>query len=224
MAVRSLQLTAATLADSDGTFCDITASCDVRVPANSGLITQGNAIVTVPVRQQLAMVHSDGSDVPVLAVAVSIDAGSNSIPLEIVNNSEFPLLVSKGDRVAILCQVDVHIPEVADEYVNDTEFLKAFDVSHLSETETLEMQDFLLRNKDVFALSTAALGGTDVVTHRIELDDPIPFKQKTRPIPPGAYTELKEHIADLLNSGVIRESKSPFSSNMVLVRKRDGSL
>ena len=68
------------------------------------------------------------------------------------------------------------------------------------------------------------MGCTDVVTHRIELEDNTPFKDRSRPIPPGSFDEVRKHIAELLSAGVIQESKSPFSSNMVLVRKKDGSL
>ena len=38
------------------------------------------------------------------------------------------------------------------------------------------------------------------------------------------YDEVKKHIANMLAYGVIRESESPWSSNVVLVRKKDGSL
>lgn len=36
--------------------------------------------------------------------------------------------------------------------------------------------------------------------------------------------EVRTHIKDLLAAGIIRPPHSPFSSNVVLVRKHDGSL
>ena len=76
----------------------------------------------------------------------------------------------------------------------------------------------------MFSLNSAEMGCTDVITHKIDLIDPTPFKQKYRLRPPGSYDEVRNHLAELLSSGVITESSSSFSSNMVLVRKRDGAL
>ena len=57
-------------------------------------------------------------------------------------------------------------------------------------------------------MNTSEMGCTNVVTHKIELDDETPFKEKFRPIPPGSYQEVRQHIA-----GVVKEAKSPFASN-----------
>ena len=42
--------------------------------------------------------------------------------------------------------------------------------------------------------------------------------------PPAMIDEVRAHLEQLAASGIIRESHSPWASNVVLVRKRDGSL
>ena len=62
------------------------------------------------------------------------------------------------------------------------------------------------------------------IKHRIDLVNSVPFKQRHRRIPPAMLDEVRQHIEQLLSTGIIRPSKSPFSSNVVLVRKKSGKL
>ena len=103
-------------------------------------------------------------------------------------------------------------------------FIDSFSFAHLTDIEATELKAFLIANRDLFAMKASEMGCTDVLKHRIELEDNTPFKEKFRPIPPGSYDEVRKHLAELLSVGVVQESKSPFSSNMVLVKKKDGSL
>lgn len=92
-------------------------------------------------------------------------------------------------------------------------------------TEKAEAVKALLwKWRDAFSKNDIDLGHTSVVKHRIELTDSTPFKQRYRRIPPAMVEEVRLHIKQLLDSGVIRPSHSPFSSNVVLVRKKDKSL
>jgi len=64
------------------------------------------------------------------------------------------------------------------------------------------------------------LGHTDALKHHIELTDNAPFKVSPRRIPPNLIEEVKYHIQEMLSIGEIRESQSPFSSDVVIVRQR----
>ena len=59
--------------------------------------------------------------------------------------------------------------------------------------------------------------------HRIDLTDDHPFKEPHRRIPPALIEEVRKHLQEMLNTEVIRESRSPYSSNVVIVRKKDGT-
>jgi hypothetical protein len=67
-------------------------------------------------------------------------------------------------------------------------------------------------------------GHTDIVQHRIDLTDEKPFKQRYRRIPQAAYDDVRAHLRQLLNAGIIQPSHSPWASNVVLVRKKDKTL
>ena len=63
-----------------------------------------------------------------------------------------------------------------------------------------------------------------MVEHEIELTDNKPFKDRVRRIPPAIYDEVCQHLEEIKQANVIRESTSPWSSNVVLARKKDNSL
>ena len=77
---------------------------------------------------------------------------------------------------------------------------------------------------EVFAHHDLDFGHTDKVKHRIKLSDETPFKQRARPIHPQDLEAVRKHLQELLESGVIRESESPFSSPIVVVRKKNGDV
>ena len=68
------------------------------------------------------------------------------------------------------------------------------------------------------------IGHTRLVEHIIKLNNEEPFKDPHRRIPPGIITEVREHLQEMLNAGVTRNSESPFSSNVVIVREKDGTI
>lgn len=85
-------------------------------------------------------------------------------------------------------------------------------------------EKLLLTYTDVFSKSDTDIGCTQMVRHQIELQDDTPFKQRPRRIPPSMFSEIKQHLKQLLDGGIIRKSKSSWSSNVVLCRKKNNEL
>ena len=56
------------------------------------------------------------------------------------------------------------------------------------------------------------------------MEDDNPFKEPYRNIPPALIQEVREHLQEMIEIGAIRESSSPYSSNVVIVRKKDGTI
>lgn len=63
-----------------------------------------------------------------------------------------------------------------------------------------------------------------ILSHQIKLSDETPFKHRPRPIHPQHIDAVRKHLQELLENGVIHESQSPFSSPIVGVRKKNGSV
>ena len=85
-------------------------------------------------------------------------------------------------------------------------------------------ESLLMSYADIFSKDDMDMGTTHVVKHHIKLSDPVPFKEKYKRIPPHLYDEVREHLKEMLTLGAIRKSQSPWSSPIVLVRKKDGKL
>jgi transposase InsO family protein len=106
-------------------------------------------------------------------------------------------------------------------------FVKQFHESlttNLTDTQVTEVEDLLEKWKNVFSLHDLDLGCTDQVKHKIKLTSDIPFRDRHRHIPPSQIQEVRNHLQEMLSLRVIRPSKSPYASNVVLVKKKDGSL
>ena len=94
----------------------------------------------------------------------------------------------------------------------------------VSSEERVKVEQFLSNWQNVFSQSPTDLGCTNLVEHEIKLEDETPFKEPYRRVPPSLIQEVREHLKEMLEIGAIRNSKSPFSSNVVIVRKKDGTI
>ena len=82
----------------------------------------------------------------------------------------------------------------------------------------------MVDSADVFSKNDLDLGKCNILKHSIKITDPQPFKERYRRILPHLYEELKAHLQEMVEVGVIRRSFSPWASAVVLVRKKDGGL
>lgn len=130
---------------------------------------------------------------------------------------------------AIICEVQ---PATVDKLVLDQmETQSAVEIldrvnraSAISTKQEQDLNKLLSKHRHIFSKSDTDIGQCTVFKHRIELLDELPFKQRHRRIPPSMIEEVRCHLEDLLSAGVIRKSKSPWSSGVVLARKKSGKL
>jgi len=86
------------------------------------------------------------------------------------------------------------------------------------------LANLLVEYQDVFAAPGGQLGHTNLVQHKIDVGDNSPIKQRPRRVPLGKKQVCDEELDRLEDEGIIEPSNSPWSSPVVLVTKKDGSV
>ncbi len=86
------------------------------------------------------------------------------------------------------------------------------------------LQDILDRYEGIFSKNKTDIGLSKLAEHDIVLEpDAKYFREAPRRLNDEKKKAADETIKELLKAGLIRESKSPFASGIVMVRKKDGS-
>uniref|UniRef100_A0A0B7BPD3 Reverse transcriptase domain-containing protein n=1 Tax=Arion vulgaris TaxID=1028688 RepID=A0A0B7BPD3_9EUPU len=132
----------------------------------------------------------------------------------VVSATSVECAVSGGEKFGFVGSANIHIGS------------RRFDLDqmHGSADQKAALLSLLCEYDDVFSYNDSDVGYADKVQHQIRLQDTNPIKLPYRRIPPAFYTEVQNHIADLLQKQVIRESVSPWAAPVVLLKKKNGSL
>ena len=111
--------------------------------------------------------------------------------------------------------------------VNDTRhldsLLQGVDES-VSNDIRRALKRLLERHSSVFSRSEYDLGCATAVKHRIDTGANRPFRQPLRRQPVHLLPMIDEQLQTMQQHGIIRPSQSEWASNLVIVKKKDGSL
>lgn len=228
--------------------CKIAVLEDIEIPPRCEMIVPG-AIVHVDgypqgqygiIEPAVKFVERKG-----LLVAKSVvDISKEIIPLRMINLLDTPSKVYKGSIAAICEEVNSddfvtyhHVQSLSQDnniskerQLTDNpipEHLKELierSSTHLSSHEQEQMAKLLCSYQQLFSKNSSDLGRTTLVKHEIDTGNTRPIKQRSRRIPIAKMKEAEEEITRMKEEGIIEASISPWSSNIVLVKKKDGSL
>lgn len=98
------------------------------------------------------------------------------------------------------------------------------DDSQFTVEQRERITQLLRKHQNVFSKYDEDYGFTDKVLHVIPTGDAAPIRDRYSRIPPKLYQEVRELLGNMLDSGIISESSSPWAAPVVLVRKKDGTL
>ena len=94
----------------------------------------------------------------------------------------------------------------------------------LTDEQERQVRQLLEKNREVFSTSEFDLGRTNLVRHKIDTGTNRPFKQQSRRHPIAYLPVIDEHVDKMLDNDICEPSFSPWASNVVLVKKSDGTL
>ena len=181
-------------------------------------------------RQEELKIHKDMSMTDCTATAGVIDDISrtcwdstfescnvhNDIPLhsEVSVVNDIPDPIEPGDSgslTEIICPVLKQKESVLDISIN----------TNLNSNQKTEIHGLVDSFSDIFSDLPAK---TNAIKHTIKVSSEEPVKLKPYPLPFSSEQVVREEINNMLLNDVIEPSDSPYSSPIVLVKKKDGSI
>ena len=153
------------------------------------------------------------------------DQTETTVPLYVGDRLEPPT----DERDCVLqTEAEIEEPVVSNEVLEKDDE----DVNEIFELAASDLQDDQIKEKlssligiyrDVFAVAKDPLGTAIGMEHFIDTNDNPPFKIAPYKVAPYKLPAVQEEIKEMLDKGVIVPSKSPYSSPIVIVPKKDGT-
>ena len=143
-------------------------------------------------------------------------------------------VVGRGSEGAVKRNVSVkkvsendgkdNVREGVGDGVSEEWLFEKIDLKHLSSEQRSQVKSMLKKHVAVFSRDKHDIGEIKDLKMKINLHDYEPVKRSYTSLPKPLYKEVKEYVEDLLAQGWVQKSSSSYSSPLVCVRKKDGSL
>ena len=205
---------------------------NVTIPPNGNVVVNGYIHNAVPYQPVCAMLQPTKNshipyDLDIEPAIISYDSATcDTVPVHICNVTTRTVTIYPH---ALLCELHPVTIQSFPAASISAELPDALDKINIPRDELdahqqRNVNNLLTEFESLFSKGDTDIGYYPFVEHRIDLLDETPFKQRFRRIPPSMLEEVRDHIQQQLSAGIIRRSHSPFSSNVVLVRKKSGQL
>ena len=223
--------------------CRLVLTDIIQIPSQSSCLCKGQVQtydgVPLDVGVRLFQPGERLTGMGIIAALTLVDGGTGTVPVHLVNFNHEQTLY-QGMTLGTLEIVDsLQLPDPSrnSAFVNTIQngmqlseeeqrkFLDNFDLDNdlLSEDEQSKLKSLPLEYRSAFACAAEELGSTQVTCHTIPTGEHKPVKMPPYRTPHHLKPVLKEQIESMLDNNIISPSSSPWSSPVVLVRKKDGS-
>lgn len=163
---------------------------------------------------------------------------ATDLPVRLLNVTNSPVSVTRNTVLSDLEPVEPVVMNSTNEVVSN-----GVDVTNSVSPETVDVIEEMMSRVDtttpdpfkqqlrqlldkysaVFSRDELDLGWTNLVEHNIDVGDSKPFRQPLRRYAPIQQRAIDKHLGDMLQQGVIEPASSEWASNIVLVKKKDGT-
>lgn len=207
---------------------------DVMIPPRTSMIVPATTR-RMPIAY-CALVQGDRNLPQRLSVKESYSPVSKDgiIPVGIMNHGEERMWLKAKSRIgqSLSCEeactrktetitVARQMHEETDEVLEEIDF----DINpRISQEQQNLLQGVLRKYQGVFSQGDLDVGKATAVQHHIPLIDEAPVRLPHRRIPPAIMPEVRETMDQWLKHGIIKPSSSPYASQIVVVRKKDGNV
>ena len=96
--------------------------------------------------------------------------------------------------------------------------------SELTDQQRQRATDVIRSYEDIFSQNEYDIGRTHLVEHTIDTGDHRPMRQALRRHPIAHLDIIDQQVEEMCKNGIIEPAASPWASNIVLVKKKDGSM
>jgi hypothetical protein len=162
-----------------------------------------------------------------------LPAAHHDIAVRAINTTSEPRLIKKDTCLGVLNPVitfddtdnnATDIPTCNQSVEPASQCLINALPSELSEQQRKQATDLVRSYEDVFSQGEYDIGRTHLVEHGIDTGDHRPIRQPLRRHPISHLEIIDQQVEEMLQSGIIEPEASPWASNVVLAKKKDGSL
>ena len=158
---------------------------------------------------------------PTFVSGVSALSSGSAVLVAIHNHRPEPLRLHAGQNVGtleIVALIDSPPTPAASKPLHQPPVPE-----HLSPIQQQQLKDLFQEFSDIISQGEDNLGCTPLLQHTIETKGP-PLLQPYRRQNPAVRREEMAQVQQMLTSGVIRPSNSPWASLVVMVKKKAGNL
>ena len=211
--------------------CNVSMSVDATVPPFSEMIVpvqvESSCITGPTIDSYLGYLEPEMRDTVGLVIARTVAPVKNGCTMaRLLNPTDRDLSLHSGSHLGVFHHVhECDILNPAEVFGSQQVGAPLPDLTGcpLSSVQQQQLQSLVGKHRAVFCPGRGGAGNPHLTKHHIRTGEHPPIKRRAYRTSPDKRKEINRQVQRLLEEGIVEESCSPWSSPVVLVRKKDNS-